>query len=78
MNNGKLTLSSQFVRTISKASACTMYNGQMEVKSLVMQLIKIAFRLIDYTNTKIESSVKQDSFLRYLMLQKLCSETIVI
>lgn len=78
MNNRKLTLSLQFVRTISKAPASTMYKAQMEVKFLSHAVGKDCFQfMIDHTNTKIESSVKQDSLLCYLMLQNLCSKTMV-
>lgn len=55
-----------------------MYKAQIEVKFLSHAVDKDCLQfVIDYINTKIESSVKQDSLLCYLMLQKLCSKTIV-
>lgn len=50
-----------------------MYKGQMEAKPLSHEVGKACTQfMIDCTNTKIESSIKQDSFLGYLMILKLC------
>lgn len=77
MNNGKLTLSLQFVRIISKAPASIMYKARMEVKFFSHAVDKDHFQFVtEYTNTKIGSSIKQESLLCYLMLQKLCSKII--
>lgn len=69
MKNGNFSLSLLFVHSIFKAPVSTKYKGQMGVKLHSHEVGKACSQfMIHCTNTITESSIKQDSFLCYLIL----------